>query len=100
MLVRWWSVLQNQETKSLSRSEMMLSGSLFSQYHILKKRWAMSSAITVDFVGAILMSEPDLSVNVMIVSNPWSLGSGLMRLMATESQRWLGMGRGWRGPMG
>ena len=60
----------------------------------------MSSAVAVDFMGAILMSKPDLSVNVTIMLNPWLLGSGPMKLMATESQHWSGMGRGWRGPMG
>src|SRR6266404_1030857 len=100
MPVSWWSVRQNRETNSLLRSDIISSGSPFSQYQVVKKTWAMSSVVAVDFVGTSRTSDPDRSVRVRIMSKPRSGGNGPMKSMATESQRWSGMGSGWSGPTG
>ena len=86
--------------KSLSRSETISKGKPFSQYHLWKNISASCSAVSVETVGMIWMSDPSRSVKVIIVSNPESLGSGPMKSIATESQRASGIGSGWRGPVG
>ena len=86
--------------KSLSRSEIILSGMPFSQYHLVKKRCTSSSTFW-DMVHRInLTSAPSLSVNVSKQSKPSSGGEGPMKSMATESPQLSGTGRGCKGPIG
>src|ERR1700761_7116833 len=99
-LVSLCKAFQNRDTKSLSWSETMSSGRPFSQYHSLKNICASSSAVNVVFVGMMWMSEPDLSVKVTMLLEPSSGGSGPMKSIATESQRWSGTGSGCSGPTG
>ena len=79
------STFQNLDTKSLSLSETISVGNLFSQYHSLKKRDAKCSAVISVCVGMILISLPKQSVNVTIQFFPSSSGKGPIKLIATES---------------
>ena len=94
MPVRVWRDFQNWDMKSLSRSDTMFKGSPLIQYHFSKKSSASFSAVRVETVGIIWISEPRRSVNVIMVSKPLSRGRGPMKSIATESQRASGMGRG------
>ena len=60
----------------------------------------MSWAVADVHVRMRRISEPERSVNVRIMSKPSSTGSGLMKSMATESQRQLGTGKGCKGLTG
>lgn len=91
---------QKQEVKSLSRSDIISRGNPFSQYHFQKNSSTSSSAFNVVFVGTNRISEPRQSVNVMMLSKPWSRGRGPMKSIATESQRRAGIGNGCDGPIG
>jgi hypothetical protein len=82
------------EVNSLSLSEMISSGRPFLQYHSSKKMVASSSAVRLDRVGIIRMSEFKRSVIVRIQSKPESIGRGPMKSMATLSPRDSGMGSG------
>jgi hypothetical protein len=80
--------------KSLSQSETILEGKLFSQYHLSKKILASLSAMSEQVVGIIQMSEPNLSVMVSMQSYPLSLGSRLMKSIAMASHHLSGTGSG------
>lgn len=75
-------------------------GSPFSQYQLLKKTTASSSAMRVVLVGIIRTSEFKRSVIVRIQSKLLSGGSGLMKSMETELQCSSGIGNGCKGPEG
>ena len=85
---------------SLLRSEMSSRGSLFSQYQWSKNNTASFSAVSLDEVGMIQISEFNLSVIVKMQSKPSSTGKGPMKSKATESQCSSGTGNGCRGPAG
>ena len=100
MPVMVWSLFQKQDMHSLSWSEMISKGNLFSQYHLSKNVSASSLAVRVEVVGMICILDLRQSVKVMIVSNPLSTGRGPMKLIATESHWASGMGKECRGPTG
>ena len=100
MPVRVWSLFQKQDMNSLSQSEMISKGNLFSEYHLLKKVSVSSSVVRVEVVGMICISDPRWSVKVIIVSNLLSMGRGPMKSMATESLQESEMGKGCKGPTG
>jgi hypothetical protein len=91
-------VFQNCDVNNLLRSEMMLSGILFPQYHLLKKTLANRSAVIWVVVGIICMSAPRRSVMVSIQSKPSSIGGGPMKSMATLDPYASGTGNGCNGP--
>jgi hypothetical protein len=78
----------------------MSRGSPFSWYQLLKNKSARSSAEIVVRVGMRQISEPRQSVIVKMQSQPSSMGSGLIKSMATLSPHLSGMGKGWSGPVG
>ena len=55
---------QKVDMKNLLRSETMLVGKPFSQYHLSKNKTASSFAVRVVEVGMMQMSEPRRSVMV------------------------------------
>ena len=91
---------QKRARKSLSLSEIILSGRLFLQYQCVKNNSASCSAISVETVGISRMSEPRPSVMVRIMSKSPSFGKGPTKSIAMESQWPSGTGRGCRGPSG
>ena len=94
------SACQNRETKSLSRSDTMLDGRPFSQYHAEKNNFAKCSADTSVRVGIRRMSLFSRSVIVAMQLKPSSSGRGPMKSIAILSHRRSGTGSGWRGPVG
>jgi hypothetical protein len=88
------NVHQNFATKTLSQSQTMFSGSLFSQNQWLKKSLAASSDISIVFVGTICMSDPKASVIDMMQLYLLSSDSGPIKLIATCSLHLSGMGKG------
>jgi hypothetical protein len=100
MPVSLCNAFQNFDINSLSQLEMMSNGSPFLQYHFLKNISARWSEVSVEVEGVIWISEPGQLVKVMIVSKLLSRGSGLMKLIATESHQPSGIGKGWRGLIG
>lgn len=61
---------QNLDMKSLSWSEIMSEGKLFSQYQLSKNREASSLVVSLVDVGMMQMSEPRQSMMVNIQSWP------------------------------
>ena len=79
--------VQKQEMKSLSRSQMMLLGSPFSQYQLLKNSTARSSAVMFKFVGTIRTLAPMRSVIDRMQLKPESMGKGPMKSIAMDVPR-------------
>ena len=78
----------------------MSNGRPFLQYHFSKKVSTSCSAVNEENEGIIWISDPSQSVKVIIVSKLLLSGKGLIKSIATESQRASGTGNGWRGPIG
>ncbi len=94
------SACQNLEIKSLSRSDMISAGSLFSQYQFSKKMVANFSAIISVRVGISLISEPIQSVIVRRQLKPSSSGRGPMKSIAMLLPCSSGIGSGCSRPAG
>ena len=78
---------QKHDRNSLSRSNMISSGRLFSQYQCWKNNSVKCSAVSVVVVGMSLMSDPSQLVNVIRLLYPLSSGSGPTKSIATESHQ-------------
>ncbi len=94
------NVHQNLEMNSLSWSEMISEGSLFSQYQLSKNLVASFSVVISVRVGISLTSEPRQSVIVSKQLKPSSSGSGPIKSIAMLLPHSSGMGRGCRGLAG
>ena len=99
-LVSVCSAFQNLDMKILSWSLIIFSGRPFLQYHRLKNWEAKCLAVILVCVAAIWMSDPSLSVIVTMASKSSLRGRGPMKSIVMELLHWLGIRRGWSGPVG
>ena len=92
-----FNAFQNWDIKSLSLSDTIVKGRLFSQYQSLKKRMAKSSAAISIHVGRNQMSAPKRSVMDKMQLKPESSFQGLMKFIMMDWPWVSGIGNGCKG---